>query len=100
MAFLGSSAPGTADDEIGPSQELEYAWGFGTGYVWAQKVRTIKTYKVIYLIDDTGGEAPNATWSVGGDTYNLRSATNDLGFLDKRGTMTCIYELIGSWSWV
>jgi hypothetical protein len=100
MAFLGGSAPGTADDELGPRQEVEYAWGFSTGYVWAQKKRTTYTYRVFYAIDDTGGEAPNATWTVGVDTYNLRSTSDDLGYLDKRGILTCVYEKIGSWAWV
>src|SRR5574343_1488274 len=59
MAFLSGSAPGTADDELGPDQEVEYSWGFGTGYVWAQKKRTVRTHRVFYAIDDTGGERPN-----------------------------------------
>lgn len=100
MAFLSGSAPGTADDELGPDQEVEYSWGFGTGYVWAQKKRTVRTHRVFYAIDDTGGESPNATWTVGGDTFQLRSVTRDMTYLDKRGVMTCVYEDVGSWSWV
>lgn len=99
MAFLTAGAPNTAEDEIGPFQETEYAWGLN-GFVWSQKKRTIYTYRVYYYIDDTHGEAPNATWTVGADTYQIRTAGPELQFLDKRGIYVVTYEKIGSWAWV
>ena len=100
MAFITVGAPATTEDEIGPFQEVEYSWGFSTGFVWAQKKRTVYTYRCYYYIDDTHGEAPSATWVVGADTYNLRSAGPELQYRDKRGLYVAVYEFTGAWTWV
>jgi hypothetical protein len=99
MAFLNEGAPNTADDEIGPSVEYEFQWAL-FGFGWALQKRPTKLYRVYYDIDDTGGENPNATWAVGGVTYNLRSAGPELAYLDKRGLYLATYEWVGTWAWV
>jgi hypothetical protein len=99
MAFVSTSAPNVADDEIGPWSELEYKPAMvGPGFTWGQRVRTIKTYKIYYLVDDTHGETPNTAWTVGGDTYNLRSAGPEMEYLDKHGLYVATYELVGDWA--
>jgi len=98
MAFLTAGAPNTAEDEIGPWSEYEYGWYLSGAWTWSQQKRAISTYRVYYVVDDTGGEVPNATWTVGAATYNLRSSGPELQYLDKRGIYVCVYELIGDWT--
>lgn len=102
MAFHSGTAPGTADDEIGPTQDREFRWtryALGSIVFWKQQYRTISTYRVYYVIDSTMPiPAVNATWTVGADTYNLRSTSTDMGFLDGHGILECTYFFEGTWT--
>jgi hypothetical protein len=93
MAFLTVGAPGTTEDEIGPTLEYEYRqWMVGPGFTWAEQVRSVNLYRCYYLCNDAGGEAPSATWVVDGDTYKLRSAGPELQYRDHLGLYVAVYE--------
>jgi hypothetical protein len=95
MAFLSASP-----DEFGPFDEVETEYGWGPGFVWTPKERTNKTYRVTWPIDAAGGESPPATWTVGADTYRLRSAGPERGYGKPTGHFTAVYWKKGTWAWV
>jgi hypothetical protein len=95
MATLGDP------DEFGPFPEVETKYGWGPGLIWLPKERTNYTYRVTWPIDNTGGEAPPSTWTVGAATYRLRSAGPERAYGKATGLYTAVYWLKGaSWSWV
>lgn len=95
MAFI----TGMGSDGFGPFLEIEQQW-YLDGFTWRLQERTNKTYRVVTPIDNTGGESPASTLTVGSDTYRLRSAGPERGYLDTYGLYTAVYWLEGTWSFI
>ena len=100
MAFLVTDIV-TGAKVVGPKTRVEEtniqftapgALGFVTMH------RTVYELIVMWPIDATGGEAVPATWSVGGDTYTLETTDPGIGYDNRLGILTAVYNLVGDWA--
>lgn len=65
-------------------------------YVGTQ-YRRVYELQVLWQIDDQGGETVPGTYSYGGQTYILVASDPQMGYTDRYGILTAVYERSGAW---
>lgn len=99
MAFLVDVSTGAK--VVGPKTRVEetniqFHTGGSLGFVTLH--RTVYELQVMWAVDASGGESIPATWSHGGETYDLETADPGIGYDDLNGVCTAIYTRKGEWA--
>lgn len=88
-------------DVIGPTmsiQEEPMVRGAGLGAVEiGYRTRTVYEYRVIWPVDNTGGEVVPPTWAT---DYRLVSTAIERSYAGLSGLLTAAYRLEGDWTTV
>jgi hypothetical protein len=77
--------------------EVENFWSEGGVMHFGERRRIVYELRVMWPIDNTGGEVPPLTWSYGGDTYDFETGDPGQGYEDLSSVYTAIYKLPTAW---
>lgn len=95
MSFLS-----TTPDVIGPSMQIQeeplaMRGAIGGKARMGYRTRTVHEYRVMWPVDNTGGESVPGTWAT---DYRLVSSSIERSYSALSGVLTALYRLEGDWT--